>query len=44
VRPLLMMYWVDHVANRIESRRADPVWMRKRVLQPLAVLKPQVDR
>jgi SAM-dependent methyltransferase len=42
VPPLLLMYWVDHVANRIQSRRADPVWMRKRVLQPLAVLKQQV--
>jgi len=42
VPALLLMYWVDHVANRIESRRGDSVWMRKRVLQPLAVLKQQV--
>ncbi len=44
VPAILLMYWVDHVANRIESRRADSVWMRKRVLQPLAVLKGQVAR
>jgi len=35
---LLMMHWVDHVANRIEGRRSDRVWMDRRVLQPLRTL------
>jgi len=36
---LLMMYWVDHVANRIEARASDDQWMKKRVDQPLASLQ-----
>jgi len=32
---LILMYWVDHVAKRIDGRAGDAVWMEKRVLQPL---------
>ena len=32
------MYWIDHVAKRIDARGDDRVWMRKRVLQPLSTL------
>jgi aminoglycoside phosphotransferase (APT) family kinase protein len=38
VPSLLRMYWVDHVANRIAARGTDPVWMQKRVYQPLEAL------
>jgi aminoglycoside phosphotransferase (APT) family kinase protein/SAM-dependent methyltransferase len=35
---LLIMYWIDHVANRIDGRADDAAWMKKRVSQPLAAL------
>jgi aminoglycoside phosphotransferase (APT) family kinase protein len=35
---LLVMHWVDHVANRIRGRSSDPVWMTKRVYAPLRML------
>jgi aminoglycoside phosphotransferase (APT) family kinase protein len=35
---LSVMYWVDHVAKRIDARAGDSVWMQKRVLQPMAAL------
>ena len=39
VPTLLAMYWVDHVANRIDARAGDPHWMTKRVYQPLEAFK-----
>ena len=35
---LMVMYWVDHLAKRIDGRANDAVWMTKRVLQPLSSL------
>jgi hypothetical protein len=35
---LSVMYWVDHVAKRIDARASDAVWMQKRVLQPMDAL------
>jgi hypothetical protein len=43
VPTLLAMYWVDHVANRIEARAGDPQWMTKRVYQPLEAFKGLSD-
>jgi aminoglycoside phosphotransferase (APT) family kinase protein len=36
---LLLMHWVQHVADRIDARGSDTEWMRKRVLHPLAELQ-----
>lgn len=35
IKPLLLMYWVDHVAKRMNPRATDMVWLRKRVVGPL---------
>lgn len=32
---LLLMHWLHHVSHRIGARGRDPVWVRKRVLDPL---------
>jgi aminoglycoside phosphotransferase (APT) family kinase protein len=36
VRALLVLYWIDHVSNRVAARWTDPAWMAKRFHQPLA--------
>lgn len=35
---LILMQWVTHVADRIDARRDDESWMRRRVWQPLETL------
>ena len=39
VSALILMHWVDYIANRINSRYADRNWMETKVYYPLTILR-----